>query len=265
MENWAVQGFQIQKKSWPNKVRWWDKVVNSHKAEIITWGKQYRWDSSQGLWMSSEENTKEWCRRRFWNILAQDFIIWLSWRMLVVKHIYLCQCNQGIMTKYSNSVGRCSITMIMMHSWDVWLQCWYNKMMDEMVHMTRCNCHDADPMMHTPWCKDDNALVWYSPWDAWVWCTHIWVEDAHDTYPVPILSELNLVNLTLLSEVRIVRTLVTLHKRGLQWVMLHIPWHQCAPSGSIMWLQRTWGPRFHRGIMVMWLKHHHKKSRVATQ
>jgi len=171
--------------------------------------------------------------------------------MLVVKHIYLCQCNQGIMTKYSNSVGRCSITMIMMHSWDVWLQCWYNKMMDEMVHMTWCICHDADPMMHTPWCKDDDALVWYSPWDAWVWCTHIWVEDAHDTYPVPILSELNLVNLTLLSEVRIVRTLVRLHKRGLQWVMSHIPWHQCAPSGSIMWLQRTWGPRFGHGIMVM--------------
>ena len=130
----------------------------SHQAEITIWGKRCWWDSSQGLRMSSEENTKEWCRRRFWNILAQDFIIWLSWRMLVVKHIYLCQCNQGIMTKYSNSVGRCSITMIMMHTWDGWLQCWYNKMMDEIVHLTPCDCHDASSMMHTPWCIDDDAL-----------------------------------------------------------------------------------------------------------
>jgi len=170
MENWAVQGFQIRKKSWPNKVRWWDKVVSSHKADIITWGKQYRWDSSQGLRMSSEENTKEWCRRRFWNILDQDFIIWLSWRMLVVKHIYLCQCNQGIMTKYSNSVGRCSITMIMMHSWDVWLQCRYNK----MVCITWCICHDADSMMHTPWCKDDDALVLCMYEVHKIWCIHAW-------------------------------------------------------------------------------------------
>ena len=31
-------------------------------------------------------------------------------------------------------------------------------MMDEMVHMTRCNCHNAGSMMHTPLRKDDNAL-----------------------------------------------------------------------------------------------------------
>ena len=29
---------------------------------------------------------------------------------------------------------------------------------NEMVHMTRCICHDAGPMMHTPWCKNDDAL-----------------------------------------------------------------------------------------------------------
>jgi len=30
--------------------------------------------------------------------------------------------------------------------------------MSEMMHMTHCNCHDAGPMMHTPRCKNDNAL-----------------------------------------------------------------------------------------------------------
>jgi len=33
--------------------------------------------------------------------------------------------------------------------------------------------------------------------------------------------------------------------------MSHIPWHQRAPSGSIMWLQHTWDPRFRHGIRVM--------------
>ena len=84
-----------------NKTRYGDetKWSYSHWAEITTGGKRCRWDSSQGLRMSSEDNTKEWFRRRFWNILAQDFIIWLSCRMLAVKYIYLCQNIQGILTK----------------------------------------------------------------------------------------------------------------------------------------------------------------------
>ena len=28
----------------------------------------------------------------------------------------------------------------------------------EMVLMTWCNCHDADPILHTLWCNDDDAL-----------------------------------------------------------------------------------------------------------
>ena len=103
-----------------NKTRYGDetKWSYSHWAEITTGGKRCRWDSSQGLRMSSEDNTKEWFRRRFWNILAQDFIIWLSCRMLAVKYIYLCQNIQGILTK----IFQLSVQMLDNHDNDVHLR-----------------------------------------------------------------------------------------------------------------------------------------------
>jgi len=57
---------------------------------------------------TSEDNTKNGLGEDFWNILAQDFIIGLSCRMLVAKHAYVCQCHQGVMTKSSNSKCKCS-------------------------------------------------------------------------------------------------------------------------------------------------------------
>ena len=108
-----------------NKTRYGDKTKwsYSHWAEITTRGKRCRWDSSWSLRMSNMRITqKNGLGGDFWNILAQDFIIWMSYMMLVVKHAYLCQCNQGMITIYSNSECKYSITMIMMHPWNIWLQ-----------------------------------------------------------------------------------------------------------------------------------------------
>ena len=52
--------------------------------------------------------TKNGLGEDFWNILAQDFIIGLSCRMLVAKYAYVCQGHQGVMTKSSNSKCKCS-------------------------------------------------------------------------------------------------------------------------------------------------------------
>ena len=36
---------------------------------------------------------------------------------------------------------------------------WWNVLYTiEMVLMTRCNCYDTDPILHTLWCNDDDAL-----------------------------------------------------------------------------------------------------------
>jgi len=51
---------------------------------------------------------------------------------------------------------------------------------NEMVHMTQCTYHDADSMMHTPLCKDDNALT--------VCMYDMHMHDAHDSHPVTALS-----------------------------------------------------------------------------
>ena len=154
------------------------------------------------------------------------------------------------------------------------MQCRCNTMMECPIHDMKwciwCNCPDAGPVMHTPWCKI-MMLMFYAYIRCIKWCIHIWVDDAHtwvdahNTYPVPILSRLTPRESYNLERGHEVRTLVRLHKRELQWVMSHISRHQCAPSGSIMWLQRTWGPRFRHDIMVMWLNTTTRKSGITTQ
>ena len=110
-------------------------------------------------WENKWDSTEDGFKWKFRNILAQNYIIWMSCTILVAKHAPFMPMQSRNNDKiYSNSECKCSIAMIMMHPRDGWLQCQCNKMMDEMVHMTRCNCHNAGSMMHTPCCKDDNAL-----------------------------------------------------------------------------------------------------------
>ena len=56
---------------------------------------------------TSEDNTKNGLGEDFWNILAQDFIIGLSCRMLVSKHAYVDKIFQLQVQMLE--------TMIMMH------------------------------------------------------------------------------------------------------------------------------------------------------
>ena len=49
----------------------------------------------------------------------------------------------------------------------------------EMVLMTRCNCHDADSILHTLWCNDDDAL------DGCMYEIH--EHDAHSAMRIPYL------------------------------------------------------------------------------
>ena len=135
---------------------------------------------SRMLGRTSKDSTENGFKWKFRDILAQNYIIWMICTMLAVKHTSLYQCNQGIVAKYSNLECKCSIAMIMMHPRDGWLQCQCNKMMDEMVHMTRCICHDAGPMMHTPWCKNDDALDVCMYEMHKIWCIHKWICDAHN-------------------------------------------------------------------------------------
>jgi hypothetical protein len=49
------------------------------------------------------------------------------------------------------------------HEHDALLRCmmqgwgWGIPCTTKMMHMTQCNYHDVDQMMHTPWCKDDDT------------------------------------------------------------------------------------------------------------
>ena len=117
-----------------------------------------RWDSSQGLSIANKHSMEEWFNRSFWNILAQDFFF--------TKHDFYdkeISLRQGIMTEGSNSWCTCSIIMIMMHSWDAWLQCWCNTMME--CSMRKWN--GAYDMMQLPWCRLNDAYTMMQGW----WCS----------------------------------------------------------------------------------------------
>jgi len=141
---------------------------------------RYRWDSAQGL---GEQVRITW--KNGWKGSSGTSLLRIYY--LIDLHDASCKTcpfmpmqsrnNDKI---YSNSECKCSIAMIMMHPRDGWLQCQCNKMMDEMVHMTRCICHDAVPMMHTPWCKNDDALDVCMYEMHKIWCIHTWVCDAHN-------------------------------------------------------------------------------------
>ena len=92
---------------------------------------------------------------------CSGFIIWMICTMLVAKHAHFCRCNQGIMTKCSNSeckcsiytldndaLWRCMIAMIVQHEdgvfhaqmkWRIW--------------------HDAFAMMLVQWCIHHDAKM----------------------------------------------------------------------------------------------------------
>jgi len=190
-----------------------------------------------------EDSTEDWFKKSFWNILAQDYIIWMSCTMLVVKHAYLCQCNQGIMTKYSNSECKCLIPMTMMHSWNRWLQCRYNAMIGCSMRKIKWCIWHALAIMSTQWCIHHDAK-WQCSW-VMLAMRCMSMMHTHMSWGCTWFTPRNRPRETttwlvyILERGSNVRTLVRLHKRGLQWVTSHIPRHQCAPSGSIMWLQRT--------------------------
>ena len=143
------------------------------------------WDSSQGSWITSEGKTEGWFRRCFRNILAQDYIIWWIAQNMLLYANTMPPC-QGIKIKCFNHSAKCLMARIMMHSWNAWLQCWCNTMIkcsmhNGMVHMNWCISYDAGPMMHTPWCKDDEAQVLCIYEVHKIWCIHAWVCDAHNT------------------------------------------------------------------------------------
>ena len=144
-------------------------MVSFHNDKIITWGKIMSVRFTTRLIDRNEDSTEDWFKKSFWNILARDYIIWMSCTMLVVKHAYLCQCNQGITTKCSNSECNCSIIKTMMHSWNGWLQCRCNT----MLGCSMCKWSDAYDMMHLPWCWSNDAYTMMQRW--WCsWCMQVW-------------------------------------------------------------------------------------------
>ena len=149
----------------------------------------YRWDSAQGLGEQVRITRKiGWKGSSGTSLLRIYYLIDLHDASCKTCPFMPMQSRNNDKI-YSNSECKCSIAMIMMHPRDGWLQCQCNKMMDEMVHMTRCICHDAGPMMHTPWCKNDDALDVCMYEMHKIWCIHRWICDAHNAthvlWPLP--------------------------------------------------------------------------------
>ena len=70
---------------------------------------------------TSEDNTKNGLGEDFWNILAQDFIIGLSCRMLVAKHACLCQCNAN-MSRDNDKMLQFRVQMFDTHGNDAFMK-----------------------------------------------------------------------------------------------------------------------------------------------
>jgi hypothetical protein len=109
--------------------------------------------------------TDKWCLKHF----CSEFITWMIYMILIAKHAHLYRCNQGIMTKCSNSECNARyITMNVMHCWDVWLHWWCIMRMRDPMH----DRDDAYDTMQLPWCWPNDAYTMMQGWWC-LWCMHI--------------------------------------------------------------------------------------------
>ena len=102
---------------------------------------------------SEKRGSKSW-KNQFLNLVMnldrKDFKVSFCSRTFLLK--LLIKLN-GMMR---DAYARCTLEM---YDCNAGTMQWRNVLYAiEMVLITRCICHDADPILHTLWCNDDDAL-----------------------------------------------------------------------------------------------------------
>jgi hypothetical protein len=114
---------------------------------------KYRWYSSENLWIASEDSTRDW-----W-VMFETFLLRVYY-LNSVDDVDCKTCLCILMQSRNNDKMLQPWTCCTV--WDVGLQWWCNMRMEDSMHNRNgaydtMHYHDADQMMHTPWCKDDDA------------------------------------------------------------------------------------------------------------
>jgi hypothetical protein len=129
------------------------------------------------------QEVNKWCLKYF----CSEFITWIIFDDVITKHAYLDRCNQGIMTKCSNSECNARyITMNMMHCF----RCMIAMMMqheDEGFYARSkwCIWHNAITMMLTKWCIHHDARMMILAMYACMKCM------KYDAYPHELMMHMS--------------------------------------------------------------------------
>ena len=115
----------------------------------------YRWDSAQGLGEQVRITRKiGWKGSSGTSLLRIYYLIDLHDTSCKTCPFMPMQSRNNDKI-YSNSECNCSITMIMMHPWNVWLQWWCNATMGCSMHKWNGACDT----MQLPWCIHHDARM----------------------------------------------------------------------------------------------------------